>query len=207
MERILSLIAILGPIVGLLVGAGLSVAKRNVDYLARGYLVGCVGLLIYLAWCVPQWNRHYETKQKIPAEWKQNQPADMRELIDPDAAEKAMRILPVVVGVVGLLGGLVVGWAKRSREAFVRGAFVSGVGVLAYLLWCAYNWHVRWDPQTGYSGLDKVRVLLINLLMFVAAGLAVGWAWSILSPQQETGETTGKEAEGRGAKGTETASP
>jgi hypothetical protein len=191
---------------GLFIGAGLSVAKRNVDYLARGYLVGCVGLLVYLAWCVPLWHAHYP-KQAEKAEWKQNRPPDMRELIDPDAAEKAMRVLPVVVVVVGLVGGWVAWQLKKRREYFVRGTFVSGVGVLAYLLWCAYNWHVRWDPQTGYSGLDKVRVLLINLLMFVAAGLAVGWAWSILSPQQETGETTGKEAEGRGAKGTETASP
>lgn len=189
MERILSTIAVIGPLAGLLVGAGLGVAKRDVGYyLPRAYLVGCLGLLIYLAWCVPQWNRHYETKQKIPAEWKQDQPPDMRELIDPDAAEKAMRILPVVVVVGGLLGGWVVGWLKKKREYLVRGAFVSGVGVLAYLLWCAYNWHVRWDPQTGYSGLDKVRILLINLLMFVAAGLAVGWAWSFIGQDQQNAQ-------------------
>lgn len=186
MEHTLSTMAVLGPLTGLLVGVGWGVAKRDVGYyLPRAYLVGSVGLLVYLAWCVPQWNRHYETKQKIPAAWKQNQPPDMRELIDPDAAETAMRILPAVVGVVGLLGGLMVGWAKRSREACVRGAFVSGVGVLAYLLWCAYNWHVRWDPQTGYVGLHYVRVLLINLLMFVAAGLAVGWAWTALRQDKQ----------------------
>ncbi len=187
MERVLSIIAIIGPLMGLLVGAGLSVARRNVDYLARGYLIGFVGLLIYLAWCVPQWNRHYETKQKIPAEWKQNQSPDMRELIDPDAAEMAMRVLPAVVVVAGLLGG----WLRKKKGYFWRGAFVSGVGALAYLLWCAYNWHVRWDPQTGYSGLDKVRVLLINLLMFVAAGLAVGWAWNLIAGQAEEAESVG----------------
>lgn len=67
----------------------------------------------------------------------------------------------------------------------MRGAFVSGVGALAYLLWCAYNWHVRWDPQTGYVGLHYVRVLLINLLMFVAAGLAVGWGWSFIGQDKQ----------------------
>jgi MFS family permease len=193
MERILSVIAVLGPIVGLLVGAGLGVAKRDVGYyLPRAYLVGCVGLLVYLVWCVPQWNRHYETKQKIPAAWKRNQPSDMRELIDPDAAETAMRVLPTVVVVAGLLGGWLMGWLRKKRGAFVRGAFVSGVGVLAYLLWCAYNYHVRWDPQTGYSGLDKVRVLLINLLMFVAAGLALGGGCNIVAGHSETAENVGE---------------
>ncbi len=111
MEHTLSTLAILSPLAGLLIGAGSGVVRGNVGYyLARGYLVGCVGLLIYLAWCVPQWNRHYETKQRIPVEWKQNQPPDMRELIDPDAAETAMRVLPAVVVVAGLLGGWLMGW-------------------------------------------------------------------------------------------------
>lgn len=199
MEHILSIIAVVGPIAGLLLGAGWGVAKRDVGYyLPRAYLVGCVGLLFYLAWCVPQWNRHYETKQKIPAEWKQNQPPDMRELIDPDAAETVMRVLPAVVVVAGLLGGWGVGSLRKKREYLARGAFVSGVGALAYLLWCAYNWHVRWDPQTGYVGLHYVRVLLINLLMFVAAGLAVGWGWNMVAGQAEASEDVGAPPTGEG---------
>jgi hypothetical protein len=43
-----------------------------------------------------------------------------------------------------------------------------------------HKWITRYDPQSGYFGLDKVWVLLTEVVLFVVIGAILGTAWGKL---------------------------
>ncbi len=83
-----------------------------------------------------------------------------------------------VVAVAGLLLGAIVGagiaWARRSRQPLLRGLALGSLGPLLWLAWLLFRWTVRIDPQTHYVGLYRPQVLIADVLIFVAAGIALG---------------------------------
>jgi hypothetical protein len=72
------------------------------------------------------------------------------------------------VALVAAAGLMILGRTQK-RQAFVRAALVSSIGILAYPLWLVYN---RIEDQFG---LDSVAALLINLALFVAVGVGGGF--------------------------------
>jgi len=83
--------------------------------------------------------------------------------------------------------------ASRGRgvkRGLARGGVLAALGPLMWGAWRHYEWMVRYDPQTGFVGLHKVWVLAVNLLVFVLAGVLVGWAvravWDRTAPADDS---------------------
>jgi hypothetical protein len=93
----------------------------------------------------------------------------MHELISPQQSETAVLIASVILAVGGAI------WGSRVRGS--RGLPAGLVGPLVFGLWQFHKWITRYDPQSGYFGLDKVWVLLLEVALFVALGAAVGIVW------------------------------
>jgi len=116
--------------------------------------------------------------------------AEMREIIDEKTVELIMTVILIGGPCVGLLVGAVVGvvqrqLGKRALQGFGIGCF----GVLNWVLWRYYSWMVRYDPATGYVGLHKVSVLLINVAVFVAVGATIGLVWGALANRAGSAQT------------------
>lgn len=102
----------------------------------------------------------------------------MRELVSPAQSET----LVVVFALLALAGGALFGWKNLGA----RGAVLLGIGgALIYPLWRFHVWITRYDPQSGYFGLDQVRVLALEALIFIVLGAALGTAWNFLAAQQQ----------------------
>ena len=93
----------------------------------------------------------------------------MQELISPQQSEN----LVLGTSLLLLVGGALWGW----RSLGARGALAGVLGPLVFGLWQFHKWITRYDPQTGYFGLDKVKVLLLEVVLFVALGAALGVLW------------------------------
>ncbi|MBI5832001.1 MAG: hypothetical protein HZB16_06785 [Armatimonadetes bacterium] len=106
----------------------------------------------------------------------------MKELIDAQTVERALLALAVVGPLLGLLGGL--GWSATKKAAVrtgaLRGLAVGLSGPLVWLLWRLFSWLTRFqpaaNPEQDYFGLERVDILLLNTVIFVAVGAAVGLA-------------------------------
>lgn len=98
----------------------------------------------------------------------------MKELITEQQAHQFVILLSVLVTLAGMA------WAVwRSREKgrkdphliWPRGTFFVLLGPLVFALWTVYN------AIENHYGLDSVKALLINLVLFVAVGLGALWAY------------------------------
>lgn len=106
----------------------------------------------------------------------------MRELVSPAQSET----LILVFTLLALLTGALYGWKTLGA----RGAILLGfAGFLIYPLWRFHTYITRYDPQSGYFGLDKVRVLATEAILFLVLGAALGFAWNKLATTQSTAET------------------
>jgi hypothetical protein len=96
----------------------------------------------------------------------------MQELVDAGQFGTAWTIICAIL----TLGCITVGamLVRRARWGVGQAAALALVGPLLYGAWRYYAWMVRYDPQTGYCGLHKVSVLLVNVGVFVAVGVAGG---------------------------------
>ncbi len=94
----------------------------------------------------------------------------MQELISPAQSEKLVLICAVILALWGAFAGY--------RALGPRGLIGAIPGALIFPLWQMHKYLTRFDPQTGYFGLDKVVVLLGEVVLFVALGAALGWMWS-----------------------------
>ena len=102
----------------------------------------------------------------------------MRELVSPAQSET----LVIVFTLLTVFVGAVFGWKNLGA----RGAVLLGMsGMLIYPLWRFHSWITRYDPQSGYFGLDQVRVLALEAAIFVALGAAIGTAWNFLTTQKQ----------------------
>lgn len=106
---------------------------------------------------------------------------EMKELVSEQAVETAMLALAVAGPLLGLSGGALWALAKKRTvpPALVRGLLVGLLGPLVWVLWRYYSWTVRYqpapDPADDYFGLERVDVLLGNVVVFLAVGALIGW--------------------------------
>ena len=73
-----------------------------------------------------------------------------------------------------------------------RGVLLGAIGPLVFALWQFHKWITRYDLQTEYFGLDKVWVLMLEIVLFVALGAAAGIAWKKIRFTTEDTENTEK---------------
>lgn len=106
---------------------------------------------------------------------------DMKELIDERLVEQVILLLGVAGPVIGLVVGVLVGPRRglTAAQGALRGLGLGLLGTLVWVLWRLYSYLVRYepapDPSQDYFGLERVDVLLLNVVIFVAVGAAVGW--------------------------------
>jgi hypothetical protein len=100
---------------------------------------------------------------------------EMQELITVAQAERVIAILAVALPAAGLVLGAIIGAARRSPvRGLLLGLLCGLVGPAVWLLWRMYG------AIVGVYGLDSVRGLLVNLVLFVGIGLVVGLAAGLL---------------------------
>ena len=86
----------------------------------------------------------------------------MKELIDEHQAHMLMLGVFIAAPLIGALWGVI---TKRLLGSLTVG-FLAGAG--NYALWTVYN------AITGHLGLDTVKNLLVNLGLFIVAGILIG---------------------------------
>ena len=101
----------------------------------------------------------------------------MQELISQSQSDQFVLLLS---GVLLLCGAL---WGFKLLGA--RGVLWGAVGPLVFSLWQFHKWITRYDQQTEYFGLDKVWVLLLEMVLFVALGAAAGIVWKKLIHRED----------------------
>jgi hypothetical protein len=102
---------------------------------------------------------------------------EMQELVSPQQSETLVLLASALITVIG--AGL------GYRELKTRGLLAGLCGPLVWSLWQMHKYVTRYDPQTGYFGLDKVKVLLSEVVLFVVLGAVLGWAWGTLSRSRD----------------------
>ena len=100
----------------------------------------------------------------------------MPELVSPAQSE----IFILVVAFLATVVGAFVGW----RAAGKRGLAFALAGPLLFGAWRAHSYVTRFDPQTGYFGLDKVSVLLLEVVAAVVLGVVLGCVWNKVAVQK-----------------------
>lgn len=98
----------------------------------------------------------------------------MQELISPAQSEKLVLIGALLLALWGAIAAY--------RAVGSRGLVGAIPGALVYPLWQLHKYVTRFEPgigsQPSYFGLDKVKVLLGEVVLFVVLGAALGWMWS-----------------------------
>lgn len=101
---------------------------------------------------------------------------EMREIVEIGAVDAAVKLGAVAWLLVSLVAGLVVGAARGAwRASLVRALSLGAIGPVVGVLWLFYSHMVRYDPETGYFGLDKLWVLAVNAVIFVLVGGGFGY--------------------------------
>jgi hypothetical protein len=94
----------------------------------------------------------------------------MQELISPAQSETLVVLLAVLSAIISAIYGF--------RVVGARGVLLGAVGIVVYALWQLHKYVTRFDPRTGYFGLDKVNVLLLEVVTVVVLGATLGVLWS-----------------------------
>jgi hypothetical protein len=95
---------------------------------------------------------------------------EMREIVDLATVNRAL----LALAIAGPVLGAAVGLAMKRPRGFERGLAIGLLGTLAWGMWHVYG------AITARYGLDSVKNLGINALVFVVVGALVGWglgAW------------------------------
>ena len=97
----------------------------------------------------------------------------MKELVSPAQAETYTGAISVLVTLVAAGAG----W----RSVGTRGLLAGLCGPLVWTMWQVHKYLTRYDPRTGYFGLDKVKILFLELAMFIALGVILGSVWNAIA--------------------------
>jgi len=101
---------------------------------------------------------------------------EAREIIDAAVVDRYLQVAAVVLPAVGVLVVAVGALARRRLAHFAAGIGLVVAGPLVFGMWRLYCYLVRYDPRSGYFGLEKVKVLLLSVLIFAAVGGLLGVA-------------------------------
>lgn len=120
---------------------------------------------------------------------------EMREIVDINAVDTAIKVAAIAFPLLCMAVAVAGGSARGSlRPSLLRGASVAVLGPLVLVGWLYHTWITRYDPETGYFGLDKVWVLVVSFLLFVAIGAAygiiAGRVWAATTPAPTEAEST-----------------
>lgn len=97
------------------------------------------------------------------------------EIVDIQAVDRALLLLAVAAPMVCVLVGLLVGSVRGGPGLqALRGLAVGAVGPIVLGLWHYYRYMIRLDPETGYVGLHRMSVYLLNIAVFAAVGALLG---------------------------------
>jgi hypothetical protein len=108
---------------------------------------------------------------------------DMRELVDLATVGRLFVLAAVLLPVLGTAAGAALGARRGEPGRFALFGLAAGLlGPLNLLLWRVYN------AITDRLGLDTVRNLVVNLIVFVTAGLVIGFAVGILARRDGSGK-------------------
>jgi len=100
----------------------------------------------------------------------------MREIIDIRTVDWLVWAWAAGCPVVCLLvAGLMAAARRSTRAVWTTAVLLALLGPLVLGLWLVYSYLVRYDPRTGYFGLDKLWVLAFNALLFVVVGVVYGY--------------------------------
>jgi Na+/proline symporter len=99
-----------------------------------------------------------------------------QELVSPEQSQVFVLAAALLCALIG--GAL--GWKRGGKKAAL---FAGAVGLSVWPLWKAHEWATRFDPRTGYFGLESVWLLLGEAIVFVALGALVGRLWHHLTGQ------------------------
>ena len=114
---------------------------------------------------------------------------EMRELVTVEQADRAIAIIAIALPALGLLLGALVGLVRRRLAAgAATGALLGASGPAIWLLWRIYNGII------GRHGLDSVSGLMVNLALFVATGLLIGFAVGLVWRHQARKNAAGAAA-------------
>jgi len=116
---------------------------------------------------------------------------ELREIVDIASIERLFQSLAILGPIAGLVIGAAIGCRRQSlRHGALSGLLIGLLGTLNWLLWRVYN------GLTDANGLDSVKGLAINLVLFVAVGVVLGFGyhtWLKHTQQESTSdEVTGK---------------
>jgi len=101
---------------------------------------------------------------------------EMREIVDIGLVDAAIKAGAIVWLLACVLAGLAIATVRRNWPgSMARAVAVGVVGPLIGGLWLLYSYMVRYDPETGYFGLDKVWVLAVNAVVFLLVGALFGY--------------------------------
>ncbi len=93
----------------------------------------------------------------------------MKELVTTEQAEHILRLLALVLPLAGIVIGALVGLVRKHLTTDVLIGFLFGlIGPGALGMWRVYN------GIMGRYGLDSVKGLVINLVLFAVIGLLIG---------------------------------
>lgn len=95
----------------------------------------------------------------------------MRELITVEAFDRAL----LAAAAIWLVVWLAVAALRRRAGAVRLQVLLALLGPVAFGLWKYYAWTVRVDPETGYVGLHRVSVFVVDALVFVVCGCLIGY--------------------------------
>lgn len=123
----------------------------------------------------------------------------MKELVTRQQADTLFSALLVL----GLVAGLVAAVIARRRRGnpLLAALAVGGPLLLVGAMWPVYN------AITDRIGLDTVKNLLVNAILFVAVGIACGVFWAWLTTRRIPGSVPPDEGDGPALIGAEIPGP
>lgn len=124
---------------------------------------------------LPQWRgRRLRNQLERSDAGAKSTMTDFHEIVDLNQFAFAMRVVAIIVPVVALIGLIVGKMRGGAKDGLARAVAVGLLGPLIYGLWLMYSYLIRYDPQTGYVGLHRVSVMLLNVAIFAAIGVVLG---------------------------------
>lgn len=105
---------------------------------------------------------------------------DLHEIVDIASVGKLFTWLAILMPIAGAAIGALWGMKKSTlRIGLIRGIVFGLLGPLNWLLWTAFN------AISNHTGLDSVRNVVLNMLLFIFVGVILGIGFGKAHRQKE----------------------